>query len=84
LQGFAVNQNVIQVCSIENIEIWTKNFVNLLLEGCRCICEFEGHDERFKEAILGSYGGFPYVLISYFDEIIGIIDVNFGDVLCFG
>jgi hypothetical protein len=54
------------------------------LEYYRCIYELKGYNQRFKEAILGMYDCLPDILISYPDGAIGIANVDFENVLCFG
>jgi hypothetical protein len=61
-----------------------KGLVDILLECCRCICESKGHGQGFKEAIVGVYGCLTDIFISYSNKALGILNVNFGDVFCFG
>jgi hypothetical protein len=43
-QCFAINQDVVSVCSTEDIKIWAKGFVNISLDGNGCICESEWYN----------------------------------------
>jgi hypothetical protein len=84
LQCLTTDQDIIQVCCTENIEVWEKDFVDVSLECCRWICESKGHDQGFKEAIVGTYGCLPGIFILYPDKAIGIVNVDFGNVFRFG
>jgi hypothetical protein len=83
-QHFAVNQNVTQICAPEDLKIWANDFVEVMLKCSRYIHESDGHDLEYKEAILGSYPHFLYILILYPNETIGVPDVDFRDVLYLG
>jgi hypothetical protein len=84
LQCLAIDQDVVQVYSAENIQVWAKGSVDISLKSHRCIYESKEHDQRFKEAMSGRYGCLPDILISYPDENISIMDVNFGNILHYG
>jgi hypothetical protein len=75
---------MVQEYFTENIEIWVKGLIDVSLEYCRYICKFKGHDQGFKEAIASVHGCLPDIFISYPNKVIGILNVNFGDIFCFG
>jgi hypothetical protein len=84
LQCLAIDQDIVQVCFTENIEVWVKGMVNILLKYCRYICESKGQNQELKEAIVGAYRDLLDIFISYSDKAIGIANVDFGDIFCFG
>ena len=49
-----------------------------MLESCRSIGKFEGHDEPFKRIIVGSESGFPFITVRNTDEVIGMSEINGG------
>jgi hypothetical protein len=84
LQCLAIDQDNVQVCFAENIEVWAKGLVDISLEFYSSICESKEGDQGFKEAIVGVYGCLADIFITYPDKAIGIANVNLGNVFRFG
>jgi hypothetical protein len=61
-----------------------KGHVDISFKYCRYIYKSKGLDQGLKEAIVGVYGCLLDILISYSDEDIAILNINFGDEFCFG
>jgi hypothetical protein len=80
----AIDQEIVQVSCTENIGVRAKGFIDKLLECCRCICESKGHDQGFKEATASVYGSIQEIFISYPDKVVGLMNVNFGEIFCLG
>jgi hypothetical protein len=73
-----------QIFDTKEITIWANSLVNVTLQDCRCICELKGQKNAFRGVISSSYYRFPYVFILYLNQTIGILDIDFGDVLHLG
>jgi hypothetical protein len=61
-----------------------KGHVDILFKYCRYIYKSKGLDQELKEAMVGIYGCLSDNLISYSDEDIAILNINFGDEFCCG
>jgi hypothetical protein len=80
LQYLAIDQHIVSVCGRESMVVWANGLADISLKCCRCMCESKGHNQGFKEAIVGTCGYLPDIFISYPNKAIGISNVNFRDV----
>ena len=64
-QGLRAYQNVVNVVDAKLIEVFAEGIIDEFLSGSRGVDEAEWHDEKLKETVMGSEGGFLFVALFY-------------------
>ena len=73
-----VDEDVIQVDEDTYIENVREDVIHEVLKSCWCISQTEGHNTPFKSAIVGVEGGFPFITFMDSNEVVGVLQVDFG------
>jgi len=60
-EAFGVDQDVVEVCEAEVIEVFTEDGVDVGLEGCGSVGKPKWHDEVFEVTIASAECRFPLI-----------------------
>ena len=74
----AVLFHVVEVDEDTYIEHVREDVIHEALRSCQCISQTKGHNTPFEGAIAGAEGGFPFVTFTDSNEVVGVLQVNFG------
>ena len=78
-----IDENVVQIHDDTNIEHVGENVVHKSLEGCWCISKPFRHYQPFERAISGSKSHLPFFSSGESDEMICMLEIDFGVYSCF-
>ena len=75
----SVNEDVIQIHNGKEVELLSKDLVDVSLEACWCIRQTKRHHLALKVAILSVERGFPLVSFANSDSMVGTGEVELGE-----
>ena len=78
-----VDQNVVQINENAYIQEIGENDIHKMLKSGRGIGKSEGHNTPLKRAIASVEHGFPFVTFTDLDKMIGMPEIDFGEVTSF-
>lgn len=81
LDQFRDDQNVVQIHKDLIIKQVSEHVIHEMLEGRRCISQTGRHDQAFKMTVSSSKCGLPFVAFFDSDQIVGTLEVHFGEYL---
>jgi hypothetical protein len=76
---FGINEDVVQIYNDIDVEEVRKEVIHESLESSRSIGQALGHDEPLERAVASSECGFPLIAVGNPNEVIGLLQVNFGE-----
>ena len=82
-QNFRKYQNIINVNQRENVEIFTKCYVNIILKNCENIYKFKWHNTIFIMFVSRTKHNFSFVVFFYLNHIINDNNVKFCEIFDF-
>ena len=65
LSVLTVDQNIVNVNSDKNIKAVSENVIDVALKGTWSSTEFKGHDEVFKQAVMGAHSSLSLLSFSH-------------------
>ena len=78
-----VDQNVIQINKNTYIQEIGENIIHKMLKSSRGVGKSERHNTPLKGAISSAEHSFPFVTFMDLDKVIGMPEINFGEVMSF-
>ena len=78
-----VDPNVVQINENADIQEIGENMIHKMLKSGRGIGKSEGHNAPLKRAISSAEHGFPFVTFTDPDKMIGMLEIDFGEVTSF-
>ena len=73
-----VYEDIVEVYNYTNIQHIAEDVIHKSLKSGRPIGKSKQNYQPFKGAIVSVKGGFPFVIISYVNQMVGMVQVNFG------
>ena len=73
-----VDEDVIQIDKDAYIKHVREDVIHEALKSYQCISQTEGHNTPFERAIVGMKGSFPFITFTDLNEVVGMLQVNFG------
>ncbi len=78
---FGIDEDVIEVYYHKNVKLFYQDLINVALERGRYVGQSKRHDLILKVAITGPKGCFPFIAFLDPHSIIGIDQIEFGEML---
>ena len=73
-----IDEDVVEVYNHTNIQHVTEDVIHKVLKGGGSIGKSEWNNQPFKWAIVSVEGGFPFITISNVNQMVGMVQVDFG------
>ena len=73
-----VDEYVIKVDHNPHVQYICKDVIDEMLESVRGVSETKGHHQPLEEAIAVGEGGLPFISISNADQMISMLEIEFG------
>ena len=78
----SVNEDVIQIHDNEDVELLSKDLVDIFLEACWCVCQTERHHLVLKVAVSSPKRGLPLVPFADSHSMVGTGEVELCESFC--
>ena len=75
----SVYEDVVQVNEDQNVEEIREDVIHEALKCCWRVGESEGYHTPLKGSVSGLEGGFPFVTFMDSNEMLGMLEINFGE-----
>ncbi len=80
----AVVQDIVEVGRNTVVEKGSENVIDKMLERSRGVGKSQRYDKGFQKTVADAEGRFPHFTFGHAEQVVGVLNVESGIVLCLG